>query len=380
MWGVNNLKIILFANTDWFLYNFRLSLIKQLANEGHQLLLVSADGDYSAKMSAEGFRHHAVKLSQRGINPIAELRSLIELIRLYQSEKPDLVHHFTIKPVLYGSVAAKLACVPKITNSITGLGYVFISNELKAKIIRFFVKWFYRQTLRKTAVIFENTDDRMLFIDLKLVSADQSTFIPGSGVDTEVFAPSDEPPQPVTVLLPARLLYTKGISEFVRAARILKDKGVKARFILAGDIYPGNPDYIPQAVVDGWVKEGLIEWWGWQSDMAKTYRSAHIVCLPSYREGLPKALVEAAACGKPIVTTDVPGCREIVQDGENGLLVQSKNVEELAAALEKLIGNPEMRKALGLMGRRLVENRFSLHHVNQATLQYYISKQPGSAE
>ena len=367
------MKIILFANTDWFLYNFRLSLIKQLAKEGHQLLLVSAGGDYAQKMASEGFRHHAVRLSQRGINPFTELRSILELIKLYQSEKPDLVHHFTIKPVLYGSFAAKIADLPKIINSITGLGYVFISNELKAKVIRFFVKLFYRPTLKRTTVIFENQDDRSLFIDLGLVSADQTTYIPGSGVDTQVFTPCEEPSLPVTVLLPARLLYSKGISEFVGAARILKDKGVQARFILAGDIYPGNPHYIPESVVDGWVREGTIEWLGWQSDMAKAFRTAHIICLPSYREGLPKALVEAAACGKPIVTTDVPGCREIVQDGENGLIVRSRNTEDLADALEKLISNPAMRKVLGEKGRQLVENGFSIYHVNNATLQLYKS-------
>lgn len=374
------LKILLFANTDWFLYNFRLPLAKDLVDAGHQVLLVSPGGDYADRMSAEGFHHRQVRLSQKGTNPLREIQSIIEIIRLYKQEKPDVVHHFTIKPVLYGSLAAKLTSVLRIVNSITGLGYVFTSTALMAKILKCIVKTLYRGLLKNTAVIFENTDDRKLFIDLKLVNSAQSAFIPGSGVDIKLFTPSDEPPEPVTVLLPARLLYSKGIVEYVNAARLLKKQGVTARFVLAGDIYPGNPDHIEQSMVDGWINEGVVEWMGWQSDMAQVLKSAHIVCLPSYREGLPKALAEAAASGKPIVATDVPGCREIVRHGENGLLVPNKNVEALAEALKALIENPEIRKSMGEKSRKLAETQFSYFHVNRHTVQLYKLTQPGSAK
>ena len=374
------MKIILFANTEWYLYNFRLSLAQALRSEGHEVVLVSPPGKYSRRLEEAGFRWISFPLSRRGTNPLAELATIWRLRNLYRMEKPDIVHHFTIKCVLYGSLAARLAGMRSRTrksaviNAITGLGFVFIDQGWRAGGLRWLVNRFYRIALKNTQVVFQNEDDRALFLEQGLVTESQVCLIPGSGVDTARFGM--EPARaalPVVVVLPARMLWDKGVREFVEAAEILKAQGVPARFALVGDTDPNYPACVPEQQLNEWQSSGIVEWWGWQEDMVAVYRQADIVCLPSYREGLPRTLVEAAACGRALVAADVPGCRSIVRQGENGLLVPARDGKALAEALCTLILDADLRQKMGRCGREIVVREYSLERVLGDTLFLYKS-------
>ncbi|MBU2611903.1 MAG: glycosyltransferase family 4 protein, partial [Chloroflexi bacterium] len=368
-------KVLLFANTDWYLYNFRLPLAQALREKGHVVVLLSPPGEYGPRLVGAGLRWISFPLSRRGMNPFSELITLWRLTRLYSRERPDLAHHFTVKCVLYGSLAAKMAGVKYIVNAITGLGYVFIGDERPVRLLRWLVNGFYRCALHGTQVIFQNPEDQSLFSRNGLVNGEQVTMIPSSGVDTKKFSPSPEPEGTPLVILPARMLWAKGVAEFVYAARLLREDGIHARFALVGDTDPANPDAVPVNQLEKWRKEGIIEWWGWQEDMPPLYHQAHIVCLPSYREGTPKTLIEAAACGRPIVTTDMPGCRQVTHHQQNGLLVPVRDSRALAEALKILIGDAALRRQMGKKGRELAVAEFSLERVIGQTLDVY-SKRP----
>jgi glycosyltransferase involved in cell wall biosynthesis len=363
-------KIVLFANTDWYLYNFRLSLAKELRVHGHEVILVSAPGPFEPLLQESGFHWVPFPLSRQGINPFYELRTLWRLTRLYHQLGPDIVHHFTIKPVLYGSIAAHVLGIHGIINSITGLGHLFIDPEPITRLLRRLASWLYRLYLRGTEVIFENPEDRRIFIEWKFIKPGQAHLILGTGVDVERFRPTDKENNPPIVLFSSRMLVTKGILEYVDAIRILKKKGIQARFALAGNTDAGNPASIPEEQIEAWKQSGLVEWWGWQSDMPAALARTDIFCLPSYREGVPNALLEATACGLPIVTTDTPGCRDVVTHGVNGLLVPVKNAQAIADALELLIGDPELRRRMGNAGREIAVN-FSDIKINRETLAVY---------
>jgi glycosyltransferase involved in cell wall biosynthesis len=359
------MRIMLFANTDWYLYNFRRQLAQALREQGHDVVLISPAGEYATRLQALGFRWIDFPLSRRGMNPLVEFSSLVRLIHLYRREKPDLVHHFTIKCVLYGTLAARLAGIRVVVNSITGLGYVFLPGGSIKVVLRFFVRIWYRAVLRGSQVIFENEDDRQTFLHFGFIRPADGQMIPGVGVDTRRFVQVPFPSGPPVVLLAGRLLWDKGIGEFVEAARQLHRAGVRARFALAGRIDPGNPATIPEAQIITWAAGGLVEWWGWtDDDMPTTLAKASIVCLPSYyREGLPTILLEASACGRPVVTSDWPGCRDAVRNGVSGLLVRERDAASLSDALQKLITNPYLCSEMGTAGRLMVEELFSSEKV-----------------
>ena len=366
------MKILYFANTDWYLYNFRLNLARAMRDRGNEVVLMSPPGEYGERLNAEGFRWISFPLSRKGTNPLVELGTLKRLTEVYEREKPDLVHHFTVKCVTYGSLAAKRAGVPYIINAITGLGHVFVGNTLSIRLLRFVVSGLYKRAMGGTKVIFQNPDDLNLFLKMGLVNEEQSVLIRGSGIDIERFAPMPEPETNTPlVVLPARMLWNKGVGEFVKAAHILYDQGVHARFALVGVADSGNPAAVSLIQLGEWQKECVVEWWGWQEDIKVVFAMAHIVCLPSYREGVPRVLAEAAACTRALVTTDVPGCREIVRDGENGLLVPVRDAPALAGALKKLIEDPALRRRMGLKGREFVEEEFSNKRVVTGTLDVY---------
>lgn len=363
-------KIVLFANTDWYLYNFRLSLAKELRAQGHKVILLSAPGPFQDLLEESGFQWVSLPLSRQGTNPFHELWTLWKLIRLYNRLEPDIVHHFTIKPVLYGSIAAHVLRIRGIINSITGLGHLFIDPEPVTRLLRRIASWLYRINLRGTEVIFENPEDRRIFIEWRFIKPEQSHLILGTGVDVERYRPTARQNERPIVLFSSRMLVTKGVLEYVEAVRILREKGVIAHFVLAGKTDPGNPASIPDQQIDAWSQSGLVEWWGWQDDMAAALARADIFCLPSYREGVPNALLEATACGLPIVTTDTPGCRDVVTDGVNGLLVPVKDAQAIADALETLIFDKELRLKMGNAGRDIAVN-FSDIKVNKETLAVY---------
>lgn len=364
-------KILLFANTDWYLYNFRLALAKELRNHGHEIVLLSPPGDFQTRLQEQGFSWLPFPLSRKGTNPLAELGTLIRLIRMYQQVQPDLVHHFTIKPVIYGSMAAHLLKIQGIVNSITGLGHLFIDPGFSTRVLRGLAKWLYRFSLRGTQVIFENPEDRNTFIRNKFTSPGQTHLILGTGVDVDKFQPTQKTNDMPVILFSGRLLATKGLIEYIAAIRILKQKGLQARFAIAGTTDPGNPTSIAQGQLDSWKQEKLVEWWGWQDDMPSALAKTDIFCLPSYREGVPNALLEACASGLPIVTTDVPGCREVVQHGVNGLLVPPRNAQALAEALETLLTHAVLRSTMGKTGRQIALDQFSLSHIISQNLEIY---------
>ncbi len=367
------MKIILFANTAWYLYNFRLALARALQTEGYEVIMASPPDDYAEEIAECGFRWQNFPFSRRGMNIVAEVGTLIKLIRLYLTEKPEIVHHFTIKCVLYGSLAAKLSGVRGIVNSITGLGYVFINKKGLAGLIRLPVKLFYRLALARTRVIFQNSDDRDFFIAAGLVRLEQCSLIRGSGIDLHKYPFTEEPEGEPLVVLPGRMLYDKGVAEFAAAARLLKSQNCRARFILVGDTDKENPASLTEQQILEWEREGVVEWWRWQKDMPSVYSRATIVCLPSYREGVPRTLLEAAASGRAMVATDAPGCREIVINGVTGMVAPVKDSQILAEKLKLLLDDFNLRRKMARAARRLVEAEFSSDRVIKETTAVYAS-------
>jgi glycosyltransferase involved in cell wall biosynthesis len=367
-------KILLFANTDWYLYNFRLELAQTLRANGHEVVLVSPEGKFALRLQELGFRWVCFPMARRGLNPLVELSTIVRLFGLYLREKPDLVHQFTVKCVLYGSLACFLLGIHSVVNSVEGLGHVFTEGERQRPWLRGLVKLIYRLVLRPTWVIVLNPDDRQFFLKNHLVDPKRIVMILGTGVDIRKFSPRPELKGISLIILPARLLWDKGVGEFVEAARQLRTSGLTARFALVGDSDSGNPASVQVAQLQAWEKEGVIEWWGWKGNMTEVYAQATIICLPSYyREGLPKTLIEAAACGRPIVATNVPGCREVVRHGENGLLVEARDSKGLARALDYLIQNPNIRSKMGAEGRKIAEGEFSLELIIPQILAVYKS-------
>jgi glycosyltransferase involved in cell wall biosynthesis len=364
-------KILLFANTDWYLYNFRLGLARALRERGDEVVLVSPGSLYGSRLITMGFRWIQFPLARRSLNPFTEAMTLARLLGLYRQEKPDLVHQFTVKCVLYGSLACRLLGFSPVVNSVTGLGYVFMGKGGSRRWLRGVIEPLYRLVLKKSWVIFQNPDDQKIFLENKLVDSQKVALIRGSGVDLRHYSPRLEPSGIPLVILPARMLWDKGVGEFVEAARILHTQGFKVRFALVGDVDDDNPASVHTSQLRKWDDEGVIEWWGWKEEMNGVYAQASIVCLPSYREGVPKTLIEAAACGRPIVASNVPGCREVVRTGQNGLLVPARDAGALAQSIKVLLQDPEMRKNMGISSRAIAEKEFSMDLVTQQTISVY---------
>lgn len=373
-----NKKILLVANTGWYLYNFRLPLARRLRDEGFDVVLVSPNDTYVERLIAEGFEWRCLhRLSRRGLNPIFELFALLELVKLYFKERPRAVHHFTIKCVLYGTIAAKLSGVRSVVNAVTGLGHIFLGRRLVTRLIRPPVRWLYRKILhaRRGHVVFQNPDDLDTFLSNGLVDPNKTVIIRSSGVCVQKFAPRpgspDSPARDVPVVLfVARLIKEKGVHDFVEAARIVKSRR-QVCFKMAGDPDSGNPSSVDAATLTGWRAEGAVDLLGHVDDVAGVLELATVVVLPSYREGTPRTLLEAAAMAKPLVATDVPGCREVVRDGENGYLVPVEDPVSLAAAIERLLDDPMTARQMGLNGRAMIENEFSVDSVVNETLGVY---------
>lgn len=368
-------KILFIANTGWYLLNFRLSLAQSLRQLGCEVSMVFPPDEYAAEIERNDFSIIPWALNRRANSLGAELSSVQKLIRIYRAEKPDLVHHFTVKPISYGSIAARVAAVPCVINSVSGKGYVFQGGSQGALALQPVIKLLYRIGYHHPHIstTFENSSDREYFIESGMVPAENTYLVNGVGVDTEYFnyAPEQETDAPI-ILFPGRLLWSKGVGTFIEAARILKAR-LPARFVLVGKPDPGNPETIPVEVIEKWVSEGVVENWGWQNDMSAIYKQCHIVALPSMGEGLSKALLEAASCGRPIVTTDVPGCREIVVPRLTGFLVPTNQPEALIEKLEVLVREPETRRRMGQAGRLFVEGNFSEGIINHEFIKIYAS-------
>lgn len=369
------MKILLFANTDWYLYNFRRTLAFALQDAGHEVLLMSPSGPFGEKLKAFGLRWIPVPMSRRSLNPFREIFLVFWLRRFLLVECVDLVHGFTIKGAVYGSFAGWLAGVSARVNGIDGLGYVFASNNLKARLLRPLVKVLLQLALfgKNSRLILLNRDDVELFKQFPFIDSDLIRMIPGAGVDCKRFSLAGQRVihQPLRVLMAARLLWDKGLGEYVAAARILKARGKNIEFLLAGTPDPGNPRSVDECAVHGWMNEGLINWLGHVSDMPALLATVHVVVLPSYREGLPTTLTEAAACSLPLITTNAPGCRDVVTDEVDGLLVPVCDADALAFAITRLDDDPGLAARLGAAARVKALTLFEEKIVIASTMAVY---------
>lgn len=385
-------KVLFVVNVDTFFVSHRLPLGLALRDAGWEVVVAAGetrDGDNTAsivsgarkRIEDAGLRFVPLPLERTGRNPLRELRTVASLAALYRRERPDVLHHVSIKPVLYGSAVAQMLGFKRVINAISGLGYAFIDrpdDPIPAQIMRKGLRAAYRTLLRResTRVIFQNPDDREFFIREGSVLRENTRLIRGSGVDLEMFPFSPMPEGPLDqriVLMPSRLLWDKGIGEFVEASRILRDKGIRARFVVVGPFDPINPACASEKDVEGWTSSGLIEWWGprQRTQMPEILAQAYVVVLPSYREGLPLVLAEASACGRPCITNDVPGCREVVSHGENGWLAKVRDAASLASAIEEALASPEEAARRGRRAREIAVERLSLSSVREATLAVY---------
>ena len=370
-------KVILFANTEWYLYNFRRSFALALQQRGYEVLLISPPGAYGSKLRELGLRWEPLPMNRRSLNPLREALLLTYLWRLFRRERPSLVHGFTIKCAVYGSLAARLAGVAARVNAVAGMGYVFTSRDLKARMLRPVVRTLMRTALggSDARLILQNPDDVAMFKGAGLVDPTRIRLIRGSGVDCSRFMPQDlaarDQTRALRVLLAARLLWDKGLAEFVEAARQLRGEGRAIDFLVAGDPDPGNPAAVPEALIRGWHTEGVLHWLGHVDDMAALFANVDVVVLPSYREGLPKGLIEAAACALPLITTNVPGCREVVTDEVDGLIVPPRDGLALASAIGRLHDDPSMAARLGAAARAKALAQFDERIVINDTIAVY---------
>ncbi len=366
-------RLAFVVNNPDFLVSHRLVLVKGAQAAGYDVHAIAPEGAGVATLEALGVPVHRWQLDRKGQRATEEAFTVARVVDLYRRLKPDVVHHVTIKPVLYGSAAAHATGVRGIVNAVSGLGYIFLASGLGAELRRRAVAAAYRAALgaARTQVILQNDDDEA---DLRRLGAlgpgAHVVKIRGSGVDLHRFSPSAEPTGTPVVVLPARLLKDKGVVEFVEAARLLRAQRRDVRMVLVGGLDPGNPAAVTQAELDGWLAEGAVEWWGHRNDMPQVFREANLVCLPSYREGLPKALLEAAAAGRAIVTTDAPGCRDVVDFGRLGPLVPVRDAVSLAREVGRLL-DPAVRGPLAQQLARHAAAHFSEQQVLTQHLAVY---------
>lgn len=365
-------QLLFLVTEDWYFCSHRLPLARAAIAAGFEVAVACRVREHGEAIRAAGIRLHPLSLQRSSRNPWREIVAIREIAALYHREGPNIVHHVALKPVLYGALAARLAGLPLVVNALAGMGYVFTSDKPAARLLRPLITLAFRVLLRRGRIILQNPDDRAALLETGIARPEQIVLIRGAGVDTRQFFATEEPDSPLPlVVLPARMLWDKGIAEFVEAARILREQNVKVRFLLAGERDPDNPAAIPAERLQSWRDAGVVEWPGRVDDMATLFSQSTLVCLPSYREGLPKALLEAAACQRALVATDVPGCREIVRHGHNGLLVPARDGKTLAEAIRRLLEDPALRRTMARRSREMVEQEFSIERITSETIALY---------
>lgn len=359
--------IVISTNAAWNAVNFRGALIRALLTRGHDVIALAPHDEYADRLTAMGARFVPIEIDNKGTNPLTDARLFSKYIKILKHISPDIYLGYTIKPNIYGSLAARNCKIPVI-NTISGLGTAFIRDTW----LTWVVKRLYRSAFAQSRMIyFQNENDQQLFIQNKLISCQPTALLPGSGVDLSRFAPSfsseTEPRRDIRFLLVARLLYDKGIAEYVSAAKILKNKFPEATCAILGFLDVENRTAVRRDDIDHWVQEGVIQYLGAADDVRPHIAQSDCVVLPSYREGTPRTLLEAAAMGKPLIATDVPGCREVVDDGYNGLLCKVRDANDLASKMLEIANmSPVQRSTMGSKGRVKVENEFDERLVIQA--------------
>ncbi len=351
------MKVAIVLNTSWNIYNFRMNFVKALLAKGYEVHTVAPQDDYTHLLTEAGCIHHVVRMDSRGANPIKDSALIVELYSIYRKVRPDIILHYTVKPNVYGTIAASLLRIPVI-NNVCGLGTVFLKNNIVSSIAILL----YRLTFRfPKKVFFQNPEDLKLFLDRKLVPQQTADLLPGSGIDLEKFKPIEfSRNKSFTFLLISRLITDKGVLEYIEAVKKLRIQGLDAKFQILGAKDPEHKRGIKIKVIDSWIKSGTIEYLGTTDDVRSVIGNADCVVLPSYREGTPRTLLEAASCSKPIIATDVPGCHNVVTHNYNGLLCQLKNADDLAAKMSEMAGfDSETLKRFGSNGRKKVELEFN---------------------
>jgi glycosyltransferase involved in cell wall biosynthesis len=371
--ALKGVRVLYVVNVDWFFLSHRLPLALAAKQFGAEVCVAAADTGRASEIERHGLRFLPIPLSRGGRNPLRELATLARVTQLLRATRPTLIHHVTTKPVLYGSFASRIvARRAGVVNAIAGFGYALASEQrgwLRPVVLRA-----YRAALRhpRSRTIFQNSEDLVEFVRSGLIDRRQAVLIRGSGVDCSEFRPSPEPAGPPIVLLASRMLWEKGVGDFVDAARRLRRERPDVRFVLVGMPDQENPGAISIGELQTWASEGVVEWWGRRTDMPDVFRQSQVIVLPTfYREGVPKVLVEAAASGRPIVTTDIPGCRDIVRHGVNGLLVPPRDPVTLAVAVKSLIDDPPKRQCMGARGRDHALRGFAIGGVIDRTLSLY---------
>lgn len=365
--------LLFFVTEDFYFESHRLPLALAARDAGLRVVLVTRCGERSAHLRDLGIEVIPLEIQRGSVNPVRDLALLWRLCGIYRRLRPEVVHHVAMKPVIYGSLAARATGVRRVVNALAGLGFVFSSRTPMARLLRPVVRLLLRFVLAApgSRLILQNRDDEALFPKEGLCPAGQIRRVPGVGVDLRQFTVQPEPEGRVRILLPARMLADKGVVEFVEAARLLRGRGIDVECVLAGGTDTQNPAAISEKQLRSWHDAGLVSWIGHCADMPATLAACHIVCLPSYREGLPKALLEACASGRPIVATDVPGCRDVVHDEVNGLLARVRDAADLADKLARLVTDPELRRRMGAAGRVSAELNFSSERSAEQTLDIY---------
>ncbi|CAN5334929.1 glycosyltransferase family 4 protein [soil metagenome] len=350
------MKVAIVLNTSWNIYNFRMNFVKAMLAKGYEVHTIAPLDGFTHCLTEAGCIHHPVKMDSRGINPIKDVALVAELWSIYRTLRPDVILHYTIKPNVYGSLAASMLGIPTV-NNVCGLGTVFLKKNLLSAIALFLYKWTFRYPKK---VFFQNPDDRDLFVNKNLVKESATELLPGSGIDLERFVPSPYARnKKFTFLLISRLITDKGILEYVEAVKKLKAQGFDARFQILGAKDPKHQRGISLKVIDSWIESNTIEYLGTTQDVQPYIKSADCVVLPSYREGTPHTLLEAASCAKPIIATDVPGCHQVVEDNYNGFLCRMKDADDLASKMTRMAGMDDSALRLfGENGRKKMELEF----------------------
>jgi len=371
---VNPLKILFLYADDTYFWRNRLGLASAAKDQGFEVVMMAPISNYRSEIEKEGVHVIPWNLSRRSTNPLRELRSFLEVISIYRRERPDIVQHETLKAIMHGGMASRLTGQIPSINVICGLGSIFTRADLKMGIIRRVLLQILSAIFNSPSaqVVFQNDNNRDLLLKTRTIRAEQAHVTPGNGVGVDRFTPQPEPEGTPIVLLPSRMLWEKGVGEFVAAAKDLREKGVLGRFVLVGAPDPDNPACISEDQLLSWDRSGIVEWWRHRDDMPAVYSKATLICLPSYYgEGLPNVLAEAGASGRAVVTTDVPGCRQAVSHEVNGLLVPARNSKALSAAIQRLLGDTELRRRLGSMGRERAVREFSHATIVRSMLGIY---------
>jgi glycosyltransferase involved in cell wall biosynthesis len=366
-------KLLYFVTEDWYFWSHRLALARAARDSGFEVVVITRVNDYKTLIEQEGFKLIPINLVRGSLSLFRELSSIIEIIKIYLREKPDIAHHVALKPILYGSFTAKFARTSVVINLFAGITTRFHAQKWKSRILGLIAWLGFRSAFsgKNVHAVFQNSSNMKSFLDKGFLSENQAELIRGSGVDTAQFIPTPEPEGIPRIILASRMLWDKGVGEFVEASKILKHENIECRMILVGSPDPENPASIDEHILKDWNSEGVIEWWGQQNKMHEIFPQSNIVCLPSYQEGGPKVLLEASSCGRAVVTTDQLGCKEMVLQGLSGILVPIKDSKALANAIKELILDPDLRKKMGECGRELVLNNFSEEIIINETLGLY---------